>query len=591
MDNELQRDNGVGSSPNSQNDGESRHGVIRRRDFLGMGSAEAGLVCSSERRRGRAALLSSHGGSKTPSRRGTRALRAVSVMLALAASFAMVEPEAVADDRATSTTGDSITVGFDPDPGLPDPEPNRVDDALAAQQYLNSLANDFGISVDEARLRSQIQVSTHELNEWLAKEYPQRYAGTRIARTPPFTIIVAMTDVDPSVVQGEISTWFHDAGSVRVDTVKYSLVDLFAIYDSLLDEIPAESLDVDERVFARVNARNNVVEVRHPDARVGIALAEAYPADAVVFEVGLDDVVDHSDYIGGWGTSGSVCTSGFTVRKDGSRESGATTAEHCTNVSGINGISEPFGPVAGSVDDSKVDARWFPLTHRNWTPRNQIKINDQGTRATITGRVQYYSVSTDDYFCKYGRTTGYSCGPVESIACCSPGHQYVEAGYHAEGGDSGGPVYEFAEPYFSAVGLHMGGNSSNSLFSSLTFVEQAFGVTVATSTPPTPAFDWFLRNSNSQGTSNSEWEFGDSSATVVRGRWTSAASGRDRPGSFQSGVWDLEGQGRFSYGLGSDIPIVGDWDNDDIDEVGLYSIVHSDVLPKRDFLDRLRESR
>ncbi len=493
-------------------------------------------------------------------------------ILALAIGTIPAQAAGQQEPQETAVAGAS-TSGFDPDPGMPVPEAFTNDEAAAGAEFLASLARDTGATTAEALQRTRLQVAAHGLNGWLAEEHADQFAGTWLSTSPPFTINVAVTNGSESIIRQAMTTWFPDADSVEIHSVKHSLGVLRNIHNTALEAVPADLVPTSERLVSRIDVQGNVVSFVHPDEAMGDALNAHFPADAIEFRVGTEEIVDDADYIGGLRTTPSGCTTGFTVRKNSSLESGATTAGHCTNSTGISGISEPFGPLAATYlggNDPNVDVQWRPLTHRNWTPTNQIKVNNNGNRVTIRGRVAYASISVGDYYCMYGVTSGYQCGFVESLACCSPGHQFVEAGYHSAGGDSGAPVYEFAEPYFHAVGMHKGRNASSAIFSSLTFYEQRFGVTVATATPPTPAFDWFLRDSNNQGVSNTEWEFGDSGATSVRGRWSTQGGGSDRPGSYKSGIWDLEGQARFTFGTSSDLAVVGDWDNDDIDEAGYF---------------------
>jgi hypothetical protein len=88
-----------------------------------------------------------------------------------------------------------------------------------------------------------------------------------------------------------------------------------------------------------------------------------------------------------------------------------------------------------------------------------------------------------------------------------------------------------------------------------------------------PAF--FLRNSNSAGSADSELSYGDPGDTPVRGDWD--GNGTDTIGIYRnaqfflrnsnsSGIADLA----FPYGEPGDIPLVGDWDGNGTETIGVY---------------------
>ena len=84
---------------------------------------------------------------------------------------------------------------------------------------------------------------------------------------------------------------------------------------------------------------------------------------------------------------------------------------------------------------------------------------------------------------------------------------------------------------------------------------------------------WYLRNSNSDGGEDEEVGFQPSGAPVV-GDWD--GDGDDNIGIVTDAEWNLDTVGggtaehRFLYGRAADVPVVGDWDGDGSDDPGVF---------------------
>ncbi len=502
----------------------------------------------------------------------------VLLVLALVLAMWLVAAPAGGREPGLTETVDSGEAGFDPDPGRqPDEAAPPPADNEARASWYESLARSGSSTVEQARNRTQIQSQAKELSQLLAEGHPTTYAGLWIDIEAPFLVHVGFVgDGGAKAVKDAAATsGFSFLSRLNVHEADFSLARLLATYDSLAEHVPATHADTKDDLVAWVDVIANVVQARHRDAAIQPALEQAGPPGAVSFEVGTSVAENHLGIRGGQPTNNS-CTTGFVVKKNSSIEAGITTAAHCSVPTGLHGVSSPvFGPQLSTWSggsDPDIDAQWLGLADRDWWPANQIVWNQAGNTLTIRGRTPYSSINVGDYLCKYGISTHDSCGYVQSVACCYSGHRFVEVGPPMEtmGGDSGGPVYELNEPYFYAVGAHKGGSfDGDPLIGAVSFFETDFGVSVATSSMTTPAYDWFLRNSNSQGNATAVWEWAESGSTPVAGRWMSN-QGKDQPGFYKNGTWDLEGQARFTYGTSSDVPIVGDWDSDDLDEVGYF---------------------
>ncbi|QPC83866.1 peptidoglycan DD-metalloendopeptidase family protein [Phototrophicus methaneseepsis] len=101
------------------------------------------------------------------------------------------------------------------------------------------------------------------------------------------------------------------------------------------------------------------------------------------------------------------------------------------------------------------------------------------------------------------------------------------------------------------------------------------------SLPDTPGiyrasdFSWYLRSSNTTGPANQVFKYGAPSDQSIIGDWN--GDGVDTVGIFRNGTFYLRNSNTtgyaditFAFGGSSDIAVAGDWDGDGIDTVGLY---------------------
>ncbi|MFD2338780.1 S1 family peptidase, partial [Clavibacter michiganensis subsp. tessellarius] len=179
------------------------------------------------------------------------------------------------------------------------------------------------------------------------------------------------------------------------------------------------------------------------------------------------------------GSSGrTVCTSAFVVSSRSNADLGIVTAGHCEG-SLWQAYRYPFdfrAESAGSIGDAEwrrsprmMDA-WFHYDYSLGRPQ-------QGNATARPG----------DYVCAFGRTTGRTCGTVQSVgqqATSDYGTSYgltTRNGEVNQGGDSGGPVYNNNLAY----GITKGNNPSNGLnyFSPIVPVLQRFNLDLCIDPP------------------------------------------------------------------------------------------------------------
>lgn len=159
------------------------------------------------------------------------------------------------------------------------------------------------------------------------------------------------------------------------------------------------------------------------------------------------------------GRTSSGCTLGFTVRNTSTGTRGTTTAAHCGNSQATAGINLPFKFewLTGSSD-----VQWHTAssgTLRNWVTDGTF--DSTPYYRSITGTTARLSLVLGGTYCKFGATTGYGCGvlnsrtePASWVPNSTPRYLAIDSSttQFCIGGDSGGPVYAGAK----GVGLVSG---------------------------------------------------------------------------------------------------------------------------------------
>jgi hypothetical protein len=204
----------------------------------------------------------------------------------------------------------------------------------------------------------------------------------------------------------------------------------------------------------------------------------------------------------------------------------------------------------------------------------------------------YWAGSNDEYpissdadvvkgqeVCKSGAFYGTtSCGEVTEVSVVVEfnygpplGVKKVKvsrAKYCSVPGDSGSPVHYNGVAY----GIHTGGSGEcNKYFSSVRAAEEALNVNVL------HMGQFNLRNTNSAGSPDLSFQYGDSDHRPVVGDWNNNSVetiGTYRPSNSSFYLRNTNNAGAaditVAYGIAGDIPIVGDWNKDGTDTIGIY---------------------
>ena len=353
---------------------------------------------------------------------------------------------------------------------------NDTDPLLGdAQVY----ASNMGVSLDEAIRRFQLQDIAGNLDAELSVKESETFAGLWLEHTPEFRLVVRFTRNAEETIRPYIPKDLADIVEVRA--AKVSLADLQKAQDEVLFfasglNIPVESgINVFENRVElyvadpiRFNAALQRGEVRLPD-NVKVITVEA---------MGKPD----ADIYGGLPLSD--CTSGFAVRQpDGLN--GITTAAHCSNSQSYSGTSLTF---KNQLYSGSYDIQWH--TAPGFTVTNKIQVSSSGSTRNITATKHRNNQVIGGYVCKYGMTSGYTCGYISDknycpawVPSCATTYILVDntAGYSdlSSAGDSGGPWFLVNTAYGTHSGWP-GADPNDAVYMAVNYVG-GLGVSVMTS--------------------------------------------------------------------------------------------------------------
>jgi streptogrisin C len=401
-----------------------------------------------------------------------KALR-VLVLGLLAAAFAAVAAVAAVGPEDNALPVVASAAG-ETSPATAAPEGLRSDAA--------SYADDFGVSLAEARKRLRAQDALGDVLARLQQRFPDRFAGGWIEHAPVFRAVARFEGAVPQAARqlagSDVSLRGGAAGSLA--ELESRADEVFADVSAALDTPVSTSFDVETGTIE--------VSIETPADLQGRSAAELeslLPTSARGTDVHVDFTsgslsADYGIRGGAKAPSdaGGYCTTGFSIAKDGTY--GFVTAGHCNN------DLRYLDPETGDTYDAD-----HQFTHRGqwgdfqWhsTPDDpelaEFYVSSTGKR-DVLGYVG--SIAKGDYFCKYGRTAGYDCSTVHrtSVSYRIDGYKYERLVAMKENigdfGDSGGPFFINN----NAVGVLKGyttiGFKQRSTFSRITYIDDALGL-------------------------------------------------------------------------------------------------------------------
>lgn len=358
--------------------------------------------------------------------------------------------------------------------------PKVLSVAEALHENAAAVANGYGISVAEAEQRLILEQKASEVIESIKGRFQGRYAGSYIEHEPGTHLVVLLTGNQPVDKQAFAANGQTLEVVYRTDA-KHSLAQL----SDAINDVPRHTEGVPGVLGRYIDERNGQVVIELDSAQMAAKPANlesrartiaSFIGVPVRFEPGERAIVNDVYASGRLDPAG--CTTGFTVYHAASNQNGVLTAGHCRETSGFAtytghasvGGSHLLGN-QGWLMTAQADLLWLGNSSvlfggyfysNNWYP--------------VTGRRTQGATVTGSTYCKYGITTGYTCGTVQSAysapgsPICGPTNSGTCAAtfIRIDGpgastcgpGDSGGPWFTAGT---IAAGIHFASNASGSI--------------------------------------------------------------------------------------------------------------------------------
>ncbi|MGH3734749.1 MAG: S1 family peptidase [Micromonosporaceae bacterium] len=396
--------------------------------------------------------------------------------VALAAMFAMV----------SAGTGPASAQGPGAAAGLPvvhgEQSGGTPVDGLAADAASYAAARGVGIAAARQALKTQKALGNQLAA--LARQFPESYAGGWVEHSPRVHAVARFAGAVPAAAYAATQ---GQSGMTLRGGAEESLAALQRRTDAVHADLVAQGRS---QVTTSYDVKTGTVEASlqlpaGEQAASRAKLMSALPAsarrDGVAVEFVPGEVSGDEHTRGGArtpGDSGGLCTTGFSVARNGVY--GFVTAGHCANARDYqepqSGGLRYDAPYRAQHRGDWGDFQWHTTSHAEYA---EFYTSDTGYRP-----VNGYdgSISTGDYVCKYGRTTGYGCSDVYrvNVTVTVDGFTYrrlvAVEDYITSGGDSGGPWFLV----YDATGVHKGYTtiwfSKRSIFSPIFYIDDALGL-------------------------------------------------------------------------------------------------------------------
>lgn len=350
-----------------------------------------------------------------------------------------------------------------------------ADEAVA--QDARAYADQFKVTIDEAKRRIRAQEQQGEVIGRLRAANRGRFAGLWIEHQPEFRLVVRLKGDAPAPPE------FTSAGANSPIPVTF-VTGAAATETEVLDKIKASlpqfkaalpglaGTDMDVKtgdVVLTVHATGAAADTARGKG-ADLAKAIGHPVRVEVIDAPLQD----GNVRGG--ANLSTCTTGFVVSNSAGTR-GVLTAGHCGDAqtySGFDGTNTSMSFVS-EIRDADQDVQWHttPLTELP-----QFYADLTTSARVLTGRRLWSSTAAGNTVCHRGKATGYSCGTVDSTTyqptyvdacpgttCSSVWIKVSGANLKCYPGDSGGAWFNGQ----TAFGIYKGQSSSGTGIGQCTF--------------------------------------------------------------------------------------------------------------------------
>ena len=343
---------------------------------------------------------------------------------------------------------------------------------LALREEATAYAEDFGLNVEEAERRLKRQEVLQNVLARVQERVGRGFAGAYVEHQPQLRGVVRL--VEGANIDAETKKAIEQS-KVPVEVVERAGPGLEELRRRLENALPRLQELGGGLVGAEIDERTGEIVLFYQGGEKAQAAPEArrraqeQARELLQVPMRIDTV---EKPVGDGHTRGgadlSNCTAGFVVRHPLSGTRGYITAGHCPN----NQTYFEFGGVSYStafvdeIQDADQDVQWHTTPHIE-LPR--FYASSTTFDRPLNSRRTRSEQSVGGYVCHRGKTTGYSCGtiqtktfaPTYANACpgttCSPVWIRVSgSNLKCFPGDSGGPWFLV----YSAYGIYKGQSSS-----------------------------------------------------------------------------------------------------------------------------------
>lgn len=317
------------------------------------------------------------------------------------------------------------------------------------------------------------------LDETLTVALPETFGGLFITNSRDFHVIAMSTvNTDEARILAEAAA-LGLADVTEVRAARWSIEQLTADAHRVSDTL-AGHVDVDVNVFEN-EVRVSALASKVPDAatlpksaRIQIVPMLAQPTAEVYGGAHL-----------------SSCTSGFSVRLNGTTTKGITTAGHCSDSQSWFGTAFPFKAerLGGSSD-----SQWH--TTPGYTPVNKIRDSAGGSWRYVLAVTPAANQALGSLVCHYGQTTAYGCGRLSTKTLAPAWVPNSNGTFHmisrttsspgdlSSPGDSGGPVFSSSSAWGTTSGEYWSFDYSclcQNVYAPTNYISNGMNITILTS--------------------------------------------------------------------------------------------------------------
>lgn len=340
-------------------------------------------------------------------------------------------------------------------------------------EVVSSYADEIGIDTQEAARRLRLIDGLSDLGTQLAEREWQTFSGLWIEHTPEPKAVVQFAG--PRLSSHRRSALERQLGmAVEIRAVKHTLKELERQQEDLARLLQTIGVSGD----TEIDVQNNLVELYVTDRSALLSALDAHQKrldDAIRVQETNTLAEDDAEIYAG--LSLSTCTNGWSVKnKDGTL--GVTTSAHCGDSQKYSGVSLPF---KFQAYNGPCDVQWH--ADASYTAVPKFIQTAPAYVKTVTGTRSRSAQVINEYVCKYGKSTGLTCGYVKSktyspstqpnatatfIRVSNPGLNL------SEGGDSGGPWFSGMNAY----GIHKAGINADAIYMSIDYVASCLNLTI-----------------------------------------------------------------------------------------------------------------